>query len=308
MAIVPTANRDTLRRHGFVYNQALAAGAAKKEISFSELCEEFPEDKIPLLDRNNIDETRLTPMQKQWRDHGFVVLKGAVPEKYIEEYEGLRRSLNLGKAPFNNFTPYLDHDVVAKITLSPALHVALFELLGQDMGCHFLLTAYHSTERGWHQDDYLNPDYVYSNYAAAWIATGAIHPDAGPFEFVPGSHKWPCMRGHLVKQHLSEEFAKVSNVEDGRSHWAAFAEVFTNDVYAAELERRNAVFHQFLADKGDIMIWHGRLVHRGSTPNSPILDRPSIISHYSGVNIRSDIGSDIRRYGEDGCHYWHFDR
>jgi hypothetical protein len=308
MAIVPAVNRDTLRRHGFVYNQALAAGAAKKEVSFSELAEEFPEDKIPPLDRKNIDEARLTPMQKQWRDHGFVVLKGAVPEKYIEEYEDLRRRLNLGKDSFNNFTPYLDHDVIAKITLSPALHVALFELLGQDMGCHFLLTAYHSTERGWHQDDYLNPDYVYSNYAAAWIATGAIHPDAGPFEFVPGSHKWPCMRGHLVKQHLSEEFAKVSNVEDGKGHWAAFAEVFTNDVYVAELERRNAVFHQFLADKGDIMIWHGRLVHRGSTPNNPTLYRPSIISHFSGINVRSDIGSDIRRYGEDGCHYWHFDR
>ena len=33
-----------------------------------------------------------------------------------------------------------------------------------------------------------------------------------------------------------------------------------------------------------------------------------MISHFSGTNVRDDIGRDIRRHGVDGCFYWHFDR
>lgn len=311
MAVVPVTSLDTLRRNGRTYHEAKASNSLKGaeiNVSFSSLSEDFPDDKVPFLDRFDVEEGRLTPLQKHWRDHGFVVFKKLIRDNEIDEYDELRKKLKLGKGHFANFTPYLDHEVLRRISLSKQLHATLYELLGQDMGCHFMLTAHHSTERGWHQDDYLNPDYVYSNYAALWIATGDIDPDAGPFEFVPGSHKWPCIRGRLVKQHLSDEFARATNVEEGKGHWAAFAEAFTNDVYAAEIEQRNVSFAQFLASKGDVMIWHGRLVHRGSAPNNETLERPSIISHFSGINVRSDIGTDIRRYGDQGCHYWHFNR
>jgi len=305
------SNAD-IRRNGMIFNAAaakLGVDATKRNIRFDDLAEEFPQDKVPFLDRESIDEASLTTRQKHWRDHGYVVIPNMIDQSLIDEYIALRKELNLGKAHFSNFTPYVDHDIIRRITLGSNMHEILSEVMGQDMGLHFTLTAFHSTERGWHQDDYLNPDYVYSNYCAAWISLGEINPDAGPFEFVDGSHKWPCVRRHLVQKHLSEEFAMLTDSADGgKGHWAEFAETFVNEAYVRELEEKNCVVSQFLGRPGDVLIWHGKLVHRGSAPNDPSLERPSMISHFSGTTVRSDIGTDIRRNGDDGAYYWHFEK
>jgi len=38
-----------------------------------------------------------------------------------------------------------------------------------------------------------------------------------------------------------------------------------------------------------VLIWHGRLLHRGSRPTNPSLLRRALISHYSGINHRPDM-------------------
>ena len=43
------------------------------------------------------------------------------------------------------------------------------------------------------------------------------------------------------------------------------------------------------AKKGDVLFWHPRLLHRGSTPNDFNLERRALISHYSGINHRPDF-------------------
>lgn len=297
-----------IRKNGRVFEAALAAVGNERvpSVSFSQLAEHLPADKVPFLDRPYVDEAALTPLQKHWRDKGYVVLPGLIPQTDIDEYECLRNNLGLGKAMFDNFTPYVEHDVIRRISLKPALNRAITEIMGQDMGLHFILTAYHSTERAWHQDDYLNPDYVCSNYCAVWISLGHIDPDAGPFEFIEGSHKWPCVRRHLVHQFMPERHSQISGDAEG-NHWAAYAEVFTNEAYAREIEEHGLPISQFIARPGDVLIWNGKLVHRGAPPNRMELERPAMISHFSGTKIRSDIGTDIRRYGEDGGFYWHFE-
>lgn len=309
---LPTIGRETLRRNGKVFESAAqrvsVADFQTRSIRFSQLAEQFPDDRVPPLDRRDVDESRLTERQRHWRQHGYVVIPSLVPQPLIDEYLALRKELGLGKAHFRNFTPYVEYEIIRKISLSPELHSILTEVLHQDMGLHFILTAFHSTERGWHQDDYLNPDYVYSNYCAVWISLGDIQPEAGPFEFVPGSHRWPCVRRHLVQQFLSEELSQLTNIEEGKGHWAQYAEVFTNEAYAQQIEENDLPIRQFLARPGDVLIWHGKLVHRGSAPINPMLERPAMISHFSGTTVRSDIGTDIRRYGPHGCFYWHFDK
>ena len=299
-----------IRRQGSIFKAALEKNPTnftERQITFDDLAEQFPDDRVPFLDREVVDEAKLNPLQRHWREHGYVVIPGMVQEHLIREYEALRTSLELGKAHFNTFVPYDEHEVIRKITLSPEMESVLQQIMGQDMGLHFTLTAYHSTERGWHQDDYLNPDYVFSNYCAAWISLGDIDPDAGPFEFIAGSHRWPCVRRHLVQSYLRDEYAAVTESEaGGKGHWAEFAETFTNEAYIQEIEKRGLPISQFLGRRGDVLIWHGKLVHRGSAPNDPLLERPSMISHFSGTTVRSDIGTDIRRYGARGAHYWSF--
>ena len=62
---------------------------------------------------------------------------------------------------------------------------------------------------------------------------------------------------------------------------------------------------QFDARKGDILIWHGKLMHRGSIPKDPTILRPALISHYSNIRDRRDFGNEMLRHG-DGGYYWEF--
>ena len=44
---------------------------------------------------------------------------------------------------------------------------------------HLALTGWISTQRDWHQDDYLNPPFVANWYAAVWMALDDISAESG---------------------------------------------------------------------------------------------------------------------------------
>jgi ectoine hydroxylase-related dioxygenase (phytanoyl-CoA dioxygenase family) len=62
----------------------------------------------------------------------------------------------------------------------------------------------------------------------------------------------------------------------------------------AEIARRGAGVQRFVARRGDVLIWHGRLMHRGSKPNNAALLRKSLICHYSGLTHRRDLPTRAR--------------
>jgi hypothetical protein len=76
----------------------------------------------------------------------------------IDEYIELRRKLNLGDGWFSTTTPHLNYSVIRDICCFRELHYLLVDLLGEEMGLTFSLNGFKSSERGWHQDDYLNLD------------------------------------------------------------------------------------------------------------------------------------------------------
>ncbi len=267
---------------------------------FLELSEQYPDQNEMLLNQANVSLKGITEDQQSWRDDGFLIKRNFIPGDWIDEYNAIRTRMNLGDGHFPSITPYLNHSTIRDICCSPDMHHLLVDLLGEEMGLHFTLTDYVSTTRGWHQDDYLNPDDTYARYCAVWMAMDDIHPDSGPFQFVPGSHKWPCLRNQLVKQLIIPE-----QRETGGHHWAVAAEYHVNksvENYIAETGSRVETFH---ARKGDILVWHGKLMHRGSIPNNKDLMRPAVISHYSNVRNRRDFSNEITRHGR-GAYYFEF--
>src|SRR6201993_4232746 len=172
-------------------------------IRFADFSEYPPEDAIPPLDRQEVDDTALTPAQREWRRDGVVSLRGVLPDEVTEPYIR-RREAHANPAGWLTGSPYMHIPELRDLALYPKLMAKMKELLGEDMLLLLCLTGWVSTERGWHQDDYLNPSFVNSWHAAAWIALGDIRPDSGPFEYIPGSHRWPLMRGELVRRFLTE--------------------------------------------------------------------------------------------------------
>jgi ectoine hydroxylase-related dioxygenase (phytanoyl-CoA dioxygenase family) len=60
-------------------------------------------------------------------------------------------------------------------------------------------------------------------------------------------------------------------------------------LFTEEVEKREAEVLTYLPERGDVLFWHGRLLHRGSIANKEGMLRKSLIAHYSGINHRQDM-------------------
>jgi phytanoyl-CoA dioxygenase PhyH len=177
-------------------------------------------------------------------------------------------------------------------TYAPLAH-ALYETVGEPMGLHLNLTGWTSTLRNWHQDGYLNPADTGDYYAAVWIALDDIHPDAGVFQFVPGSHRW-----HRL---TFEQISRVVDVND--PGWPTHTEAVLTPLVEQEIIDRDARVVDYTPARGDVLLWHPRLYHRGSSPLVPNAFRPALIAHYSGIHHRPDFPVAVEQHANGGW-YW----
>lgn len=255
--------------------------AFTKDVTLADLTEEGRDGHFPLLDQPEIDETLLTDDQRDWRTKGLVVLKNFLPDDLMDAYCRVREKLNR-PGGWDCDTPYMHVQELRDLALFPPLMFKMKELIGDDMGLHLNLTGWVSTQRNWHQDDYLNPPSVRCWYTAVWMALDDIDPRSGPFEFVRGSHKWPLMRQDKLFTVLTDEM-KANRA------WPGLTQGVISALYDQEIHRRRVWAEHIDLKRGDVIVWHGALVHRGSLPQSPGMPRKSLISHYSGINHRPDM-------------------
>ena len=247
------------------------------------------------------------PSPLDWNDDGVLILPRLMPDNMIDAYEaewatnnglqglewlpdrttddgvGLARIAATRVGGYYE-TAYMHHPALMAMCTYQPLADALESLMGEPAGVHLNLSGWVSTKRDWHQDCYLNPAHVGPYYAAVWIALGDVHPDSGPFEYVPGSHRW-----HELKQ---EKVLKYVNGAD--PEWPAHTERILTPLVEAEIEARGASRVTYLPKRGDVLIWHGRLYHRGTVPNLPGAYRPALIAHFSGRNHRRDMPAAVQ--------------
>jgi Phytanoyl-CoA dioxygenase (PhyH) len=207
----PIINGEPYHDTGANYQRARAENRflnPGRFISFEAISEQLDDPSRPPLDRADVQEATLTADQLFWRRNGYLVKERFIPESIIDAYLELRQRRGITGGMFENFSPYMRYDEIKDLCLYKPLHGLITNLIGEDLGMHFNLSAFRSTERGWHQDDYLNPPEIVGRYIAVWTAVGDVHPDSGPFEFIPGSHLWGWMRRHLVLECPSSGFLR----------------------------------------------------------------------------------------------------
>lgn len=268
--------------------------------TLADLTEPWGPDEPPPLDRP--DAIAVTDLQRAWRDDGYVILPRFLPDDLVDAYADAWRADNgpagrlgdrTGGWPYD--TPYMHVPALAALACHEPLALVLSHLIGDDMGVHLNLTGWRSTTRNWHQDGYLNPDSNRDWYAAVWVALDDIHPDAGPFEFVPGSHRQfdPIRQDRML--------AALDPAEQGPD-WPRHSERILTPLFEQAMAERGIGTERFLARRGDVLVWHARLLHRGSPPADPTMERRAVILHYSGVNHRPDM-PEARRHDAGG---WYF--
>lgn len=118
-----------------------------------------------------------------------------------------------------------------------------------------------------HQDMAVFHVYPHDWLVGAWIACEDIRPESGPLVLYPGSHRIGMFPGFTDYPQTNLRTATPET-------WAAY-ERWVDDA-AARHPR-----HEFLARKGDVLLWHGMLVHGGAPVTVPGTSRKSLVLHYT---------------------------
>lgn len=264
---------------------------------YTDLSEEYPNEVRPFLDRDEIDESNLTSDQKSWRRNGALIKEKFLPDSLVDAYVALRKRVKSERG-WTDPCPYLRHDEIMALALHPLLMDKMRELIGFPMGLHLNLTGWAPAQRGWSNNDFLNPELVYSHCAAVWIALEDINPDSGPLQYVPGSHRWSPLRKHKI-------LSKSSNENAESPDWSRSTEGMIAMACENEIKAQGSVVETFLPKKGDVLFWHARLIHKNSMPNVPGTPRRALVSHYSSLFHRRDMPA-RRVYPKTGGVYFHF--
>ncbi|MDM7953113.1 MAG: phytanoyl-CoA dioxygenase family protein [Cyanobium sp. CZS 25K] len=162
----------------------------------------------------------------------------------------------------------------AQISLAEPITSFLSELFGTPPALLQSLTFFKSSEQPLHQDfSYVNSHARLAELAAAWIPLEDIHPDSGPLIYYPGSH-FPDRAGFF-------DWGNGSVVADYST---------INDYYSSYDEYLRRVVADggfdsvaYLPKRGDLLIWHGALIHGGSPILNQSLTRRSYVCHYTSL-------------------------
>jgi ectoine hydroxylase-related dioxygenase (phytanoyl-CoA dioxygenase family) len=158
---------------------------------------------------------------------------------------------------------YLNTPEVRYLGLNESIAPLLAALLGHAPAlCHSLYLGHGSAQPPHVDALYMTPS-TPGHLIAIWVAMEDSHADAGPLEYIPGSHKLPQYQFSDGTFH-----AILEEMDDWRT-----------DMYEAA-RQAGLKKQRFAAKKGDVFIWHAHLMHGGGPINNRALTRKSYVFHY----------------------------
>jgi phytanoyl-CoA hydroxylase len=216
-------------------------------------------------------------MSSNWYDDGYIIFEQAIRKEILKDFvydfehknpdtcyvcsenqPGVITTLTEAQARLNThyrITNFEQNSSAAKIiSTSLLIKNTLTDLWGKHAKLLQTLTFEFGSEQRIHQDWPYVLCSTNEYLAGAWIAINEVTENNGPLFYYPGSHKIP-------------RYNFNGNITD-------------YEFYLTEHFERKT----FLAQPGDILLWHGDLIHGGSPVNDMGSNRLSFICHYSVEN------------------------
>lgn len=247
-------------------------------MNYYDLCETVPDEYLPRVDKIRLQYSSHRAYA-DWNRAGYTILKNFIPHELIDAYCSVRERI-ADPHGYPTPTPYLKVPEILDLCCYKPLSEEMERLIEEPVGLHLNLSGWVSSNRGWHADTYLSPSHVGGFYIAAWFVLDDVHPNSGPFEYIPGSHQPQNQKLSLAKCHaeLRRRGIKITN------DWAKQTEEFLSPLVEQEIAKHHWESKKFLGKKGDVLLWHSNLIHRGSEARIPGTLRKSLIAHYTGIN------------------------
>jgi phytanoyl-CoA hydroxylase len=240
---------------------------------------------------------------KFWEDNGFLVLPGFfdesdvaavdvavdqawrdLPDDVIVDDLVTDRRCRISKLSdeekrhrFKVNDLYLINPLLREAALSERIGMVLSELLEDQP----VLINTLNFDKGSQQVDHLDTLYMTPvselGLVATWMALEDTDPDAGPLRYYPGSNQIPHYRFSTGSFHT---------YDPEMERWS--------DYMADEVEKRGLEEQRFMAQKGDLFIWHALLLHGGSEICNAGLTRKSLVTHFFTQGDCERIHSEVR--------------
>ncbi|WP_216916224.1 MULTISPECIES: phytanoyl-CoA dioxygenase family protein [unclassified Synechococcus] len=239
----------------------------------------FPQALDPeLLDRMDGDLEDLPGLARTSLLHGMIGIDGKA-----EHYDArvLRNLPRLGITDLRTAPPGLKlndlhryFEAARSLAFADPIIHFLDELFGSSPGLIQSLTFWKSSEQSLHQDfSYVHHHSRLGHLAAAWIPLEDISDQAGPLVYYK--------RSHLL---TSDQFydwggGGILASRDGDPHTAAGYGPYLEALIKAQGWTPSI----YLPRRGDVLIWHGALIHGGTPMGDPALTRRSYVCHYTAA-------------------------
>lgn len=266
--------------------------------------------KIPLIDHHEFDALTedFTVFEKEvavsLRDKGYAVID--FPDPDFDEHAasiisdlsevlrqpgdadaGERRSVRVQDR---------DHSSVKSLAGNKEIINLLSKVYGKRAFPFQTLNFSLGTQQPIHSDDVHFSSYPKGFMCGVWVALEDIHPDAGPLEFYPGSHHLQNIDGINLGQHPFENPTAQPDV---------FGEGIQNPLQSLwhdALETSKIKPDQFIAKRGQALIWVYNLLHGGSHQKDLGRTRWSQVTHYyfEGCDYYTPVSSE---YGDGKLAY-----
>jgi phytanoyl-CoA hydroxylase len=139
-------------------------------------------------------------------------------------------------------------------------------VFGRQGSPEYTINFAYGSRQNLHQDSAVFHLFPPNFLAGMWLACEDIVPEAGPLVYYPGSHREPF-------------FPKFDNYPQTNLKTCDKA---TSAEYSEYINKLSEKYErkQFLAQKGQVLFWHGMLIHGGDAVIDPNRTRQSYVCHY----------------------------
>jgi len=216
----------------------------------------------------------LTDTQKrEYAENGFTILRGllspaecdGVVTHMMDLHSGKKRIAEYATPPADKwdrtFNQHVWDPLASALLLRPSLRQPLMDCMGEEPEAVQTMYFWKGSEQRRHQDQYYLPGCM-----SAWMTMGDVGPENGTIWVQPGSHK-----GQLIRQGDLKDADGKTLPAFGPHYDEAVDKLFAaNKLPEVPVE----------AKKGDVVLFHGVLIHRGGPIGRPGSFRHVLANHY----------------------------